>query len=314
MQSLYQFLKSVRLAVVLILLITALSVLATLIPQNQDPTFYYRSYSPAAARLILALKMDRFFSSFLFLAPVALFFLNLAVCAADRLVTRARLKAKKRYGPDLIHIGLLLLIVGALLTLQGRKEGTAYLGEGDRIGLPGDYELEVLSFKTFLYEDGRPKDWISMVAVSREGQAVVPSFAIEVNRPLKVAGLSIYQTSFAQEDRAVLKADGGESFTIASGKGMMLGEAMLFFRGIEGREQGGSAVFERWEGHTRTATYRAQVAGRVGDFTLETLSSRELTGLKVVKDPGFPVVVVSLIVVTLGLTLTYIQKRRDLAV
>jgi cytochrome c biogenesis protein len=315
MPALYQFFKSVRLAVVLLLLITVLSVAGSLVPQGWDLARYQQSYPAPLAALILALGVNRLFSSVLFLLPVALFAVNLAVCTVDRMVSRSRRQARRRFGPDLIHLGLLVLIAGALLSLQSRREGIAWLGEGDRIGLPGGYEMQLLSFRTLLYEDGRPRDWVSTVAISRGGEEVVASYPVEVNRPLKVAGLSLYQSSFRREARAVLTGSGGDRLTVVNGRGVKWGaEALLFFLGVDGPEGAAPAVFQRWEGHTVTATYRTEPAGQVGGYTLESLTFRDLTGLKVVKDPGFPVVVAALVVIAAGLTLTYVQKRKDLAV
>ena len=41
------------------------------------------------------------------------------------------------------------------------------------------------------------------------------------------------------------------------------------------------------------------------------VSSRNITGLKAVRDPGFPVVICALVIIALGLALAFIQKRKD---
>ena len=73
MKPLYMFFKSVRLAVVLILVITILSLLSTLVPQGADDSFYSSQYPRALYRLITLLDFNRFFSSLLFLVPAGLF-------------------------------------------------------------------------------------------------------------------------------------------------------------------------------------------------------------------------------------------------
>ncbi len=316
MVAVFRFFRSVKLAVVLILVITALSAVATLIPQGRDHAFYFQQYPLPVARLILALGAGRFFSSPIFLVPVVLFFINLAVCTLDRLLTRSRSGVKRRHGPDLVHIGLLLLVVGALFSLRGRQEGMTYLGEGDPVRLPGGYQLRLLSFQTLLYPDGRPREWISAVEVSLDGQVVIPSFAIEVNRPLKIGGMSVYQTTYGREDRAVLRDPQGNRFSVTSGSGLDRPGGLLLFRGIDQPEGGGTGagVFELWEGRTRRDAWQVRVAGTVDGLAVEEYASRELTGLKVVKDPGFAVVLIALIMVAAGLSLTYIQKRKDLGI
>ncbi len=312
MQTLYSFFKSVKLAVVLILVIAVLSILATLIPQGRDTAFYYHTYSPLLANLIVGLGLGRFFSSVLFLIPAVLFFLNLTVCAVDRFVRRARSGARSRFGPDLVHIGLLLLIVGALLSLQGRQEGMVYLGQGDQVELPGGHVMRLKSFVYDQYPDGRPKEWISTVEITRNGEVVIPSFPIEVNHPLNVAGLKVYQANFSQEDQATVQEAGGRSYQIQPGQGFEWEGALIMYRGNQRGPSGPVAVFERWEDRTRTEVYQVAPSEVLFGYTVETLSTRQLTGLKAVRDPGFIPVVVALSILAAGLVLWLFQKQADL--
>ena len=307
MDALYRFFKSVRLAIVLLLLLTALSILATLVPQGQQPAYYFHNYPPLLARLITVLGYSSFFKSWLFLVPCLLFFVNLAVCTVDRLVGRLKRKARRRYGPDLVHVGLLVLIVGALFTATGRQEGTFFLGRGDSIGLPMGYRLRLLDYTYQQYEDGRPRDWISTVEARRDEGLLEASYSIEVNRPLRLRGLKIYQSSFKREDTALLRDQSGQLEALQSGKHFQWEESILFFSGIDA----GQAVFERWQGRTFAEELRRAASQPIGPYTIVELSSRDLTGLKAVKDPGFAPVLAALALVTAGLALTFIQKRKD---
>jgi cytochrome c biogenesis protein len=306
-QALYRFFRSVRLAVVLLLLLTGLSILATLVPQGREAAFYFHNYPPSLARLITALGYANFFKSWLFFVPCALFFVNLAVCAVDRIAGRLQRKARRRYGPDLVHVGLLLLIVGALLSTWGRREGSFYLGPGDSIDLPMGYRLKLLDYVDQRYEDGRPKDWVSTVEATRGEKVLQASYPIEVNRPLRLRGLKIYQSSFRREDTAQLRSAEGELVDMHDGQYFEWQDSFLYFAGIEE----GRAVFERWQGHSLAETLSRSPTEPIGAYTIVRLSSRELTGLKAVKDPGFIPVLAALLVVVAGLALTFIQKSRD---
>ena len=307
MFPLYKFFRSVRLAVVLILIIAVLAIVSTLIPQGKDPAFYFHSHGAFWAKLVLTLHFDDFFRSPLFLIPVGLFFINLSVCAVDRLVSRERRRARHRHGPDLIHVGLLLLIVAAMVSAPGRRESLVYMAKGEEIRLKGEYTVRLVDFEYQEYEDGRPKDWISMVEVYRNGELVIPSYSIEVNKPLRIAGVRIYQSSFGREDRALLKDEDGISRTITNGRGFEVEGGVIVFRGIEGK----MAVFEHWEQHSRRAIYRVGIGEAIGEYTVGDLGSRDVTGLKAVKDPGFIPFLIALIIVAAGLTLTLIQKGKD---
>jgi cytochrome c biogenesis protein ResB len=306
-QALYRFFKSVRLAVVLLLVITALSILATLIPQGREAAYYFHNYPPTLARLVIALGLSSFFKSWLFLIPCVLFFVNLAVCAVDRLAGRLKRKARRHFGPDLVHVGLLVLIAGALLSTWGRREGTFYLGKGDSIDLPMGYQLKLLDYADERYDDGRPRDWVSTVEARRGDRVVAASYSIEVNRPLRLGGLKIYQTNFTREEVALLRDQNGELAAIHGGEGFHWEKSLLVFAGIEA----GRAVFERWEGHTLAEELRRSASETIGQYTIVELSSRDLTGLKAVKDPGFIPVLAALLLVAAGLALTFIQKRKD---
>ena len=166
MKGLYKFLKSIKLAIVLISYITITSIIATLIPQGKEAAFYAQKYGVFLSWLIQSIGFDNFFKAFLFILPSTLFFLNLGVCAVDRLVKEFRGKMKKRFGPDIIHVGLLLLIVGSMFTFLLREEGFMYMGVGEIIKLQKKYQLYLEDYKFLIYPDGRPKDWISTLSVS----------------------------------------------------------------------------------------------------------------------------------------------------
>ena len=109
------------------------------------------------------------------------------------------------------------------------------------------------------------------------------------------------------EDQAIMRDAEGVSAPISSGEGFELEGAVVIFQGIEGN----TAVFEKWENHTRTEAYRVGIGETIGEYILEELGSRDVTGLKAVKDLGFIPVVIALIIVAAGLTLTLVQKRKD---
>ena len=290
MNALYRFLKSVRLAVVLILVITALSLLATLV------------------------RFDRFFSSAIFLAPVFLFTVNLGVCAADRLITRERNKTKRRHGPDLIHIGLLVLIAAGLVTALGRQEKTWPLAVGEDAAISPVYALRLLSFQFLKYDNGAPRKWISTVSVTRGGKQEIASFPIEVNRPLRLQGISVYQASWETEGILALRDKDGRAVKATTGQGFQDGASFWYFADARQDRAGWMAVFREYKGDQLVSARTLGAGETIGPFTVESVSTKELTGLKVVNDPGRWPFLVALFLVFSGLCLTFFQKRGDAAV
>ncbi len=314
MEKLLSFFKSVKLAVVLILYITAASLLASLVPQGRELAFYYHTYPQPLAWLIENTGFTHFFTSILFLAPAALFFVNLLVCTVDRLTRELNKKAKRRFGPDLIHIGLLLLVIGSVISFTGKKEGFVYLGEGDQVTLPGEYVLTLESFEFLTYEDGRPKDWISTVDVRKNGENLVDSYPIEVNNPLKVSNIKIYQSSYSQEEQLVLTTPKGEEQRVKARQPVMTEEAAYLFRGFARDTETGNiehAVVEKWQNQQVQETLRVSEGETFDGFTVEEFSLRLVTGLQAKIDPGFVPVLIALIIAGCGLGWTYIQKARE---
>ncbi len=314
MNALYRFFRSVRLALVLIIILIVLSILATLVPQGKDPRFYRASYPPAVAELILSTRFDRYFGSILFFIPAGLFTVNLAVCAVDRLVKRSRTKAPPRYGPDLVHLGIILLIVGAIVSAGLRQERLIWMGEGDEVSLTKEYSIKLKSFQFLKYENGSPKEWISTVSVLRGGAVQTESFPIEVNRPLRLGGLRLYQSNYSTEGVAHLKDSAGQAFAMSIGDIFRSGDTLWYFADVEQPAASGAgpaAIFQLYKGHTLVSTEKFTAPGRVGDYELTRVFGRRVTGLKAVSDPGMFPVIAALIVVGAGLALTYIQKLRE---
>ncbi len=314
MRQILNAFKSVKLALVLILYMVITSILATLIPQGKEIAFYHSQYPPFLASIIVATQFHIFFRSILFLVPALFFIINLAVCAIDRLIRELRKKARLRIGVDLVHLGILVLVVGGIISAYGRKEGFQYLGEGDEINLPAGQVLRLETFEFLQYPDGRPKDWISVVDIEKNGKVVKDSFPIEVNRPLQIGSVKIYQASYAKEMRLVMVDDKEHESTLTPGHAVKSGKFAFRYRHAE--KTGGSAedyriIFEKWEGHSFVEPMELSISDKLGDFTIKGVLEIDVTGLQFVIDPGYLPVFISLILITIGLSITYIQKIGD---
>jgi len=310
--SIYKLFKSIKLAVVLILYITVTSILATLIPQGKELGFYYHAYPSFLSWIIINTGFNNFFTSGFFLVPIVVFIVNLSVCSIDRLVKQIRKTGKKRFGPDILHIGLLVLAVGAIVTFTGRREGFAYLAEGDRVRLPGDYVMELESFEFHTYESGRPKAWISTVNVyDEQGKVIVDSYPIRVNHPLRIGRIKIYQSSYSEEATVTLIHNSGEKKDLKRGYHINVGDELYFFRGVysgSGNSDDVKVVFEKWDGQEITGMVSLGRNQQVGEYRIGKISNHLVTGLQAVVDPGYTTVLIAVILIGLGLSVTYIQK------
>ena len=310
LKSVYLFFKSVKLAIGLILYITLTSILATLVPQGKELTFYSKNYPSLVSWLITATGFHDFFHSFLFLFPAFILTLNLLVCTIDRLVKEFSEKRKKRFGPDLIHLGILLLIVGAMITFLNRQEGFFYLTKGEQVKLAGKYILTLNDFLYQTYDDGRPKEWISDVSVYADDKVLIDSFPIEVNKPLELQGFKVYQTSYALTKTLLLKDETGDIFRVPTDHPITTeGDITLVFNDIEVSSTGEkNVILQEWQGQQITGYRTLKISDPVGKFTVQDAEVEKTTGLTAVKDPGYLPVLIAGIIIVLGLSLTYIQK------
>jgi len=83
MKSVWKFFSSVKLAIVLIILLTLASILGTLIPQGRSPAEYAARYGSLAS-LMQGLRLTRLYQSPWYLALLLLFAANTIVCTISR--------------------------------------------------------------------------------------------------------------------------------------------------------------------------------------------------------------------------------------
>lgn len=99
MRPVWKFLSSIKLAIVLIILLTVASVVGTLIPQGRTVAEYTARYGSLSG-LFVALRLTRLYSSAWFLALLVLFAANTVVCTLSRFLPKWRRAFRPAPGPD----------------------------------------------------------------------------------------------------------------------------------------------------------------------------------------------------------------------
>ncbi|HUI70303.1 MAG TPA: cytochrome c biogenesis protein ResB [Spirochaetia bacterium] len=309
----YNFFRSVRVAVGAILLLTALSLLSTLIPQGREAPWYQEHYGPLLGPVITALDFDHYFSSVLFVAPAAVLAVSLCVCTVDRTARRFRTKAQKRFGPDIVHVALLVLIAGAIATGLGRHERIFFLSQGEQLEVTSHYSIKLLSFEYLRYENGMPKAWISTVDVLRDGVPEIAAFPIRVNHPLRLGGVSIYQASWDNQSTFLFRDASGGQTSARIGDAFRDGDTLWYLVDVVGEGTTTAALLQQYRGTAMVSERKLAVMESLGHYTLVDITPRMATGLQAVNDPGFPVVIIGVALLAVGLALTLVQSRADAA-
>lgn len=305
-RRLFNAIGSIRLAVISIAWLAAACLLSTLIPQGRDQASYASLYPGFLAWLIGLTGLGHFLRSWSFFLPAFLFLSSLSTCAVQRCLRELGKQGPRRHGPDLLHLGLVLLAIGSIASVSSRQGGSVTLAAGDSVDLPGGRVARLLDLSEERYPDGRPRAWTSVVRVERGGKAEVESFAIRVNHPLRVGGLSLYQYSFGEASRLVLVPATGPAGRLFPGdRGSVGGLEVAFLAEDDGA---GRALLQVGSGPGAKVLRVAEGEDADGLF-VAALRRVPVTGLKAVSDPAWPLVLAALVLSVAGLVATFLGKQ-----
>ncbi|MGB9005772.1 MAG: cytochrome c biogenesis protein ResB [Candidatus Aminicenantales bacterium] len=122
-----------------------------------------------------------------------------------RVTLLGRKKTLGWFGSDIVHLGLLVILAGAIISSLTGFRTFLKLEKGKPQPVPrAGFEVRLDKFDTEYYPDGQNvKDWKSRLTVI-EGGREVRTEVIEVNRPLAHRGFRIYQNSYVQETKSPL--------------------------------------------------------------------------------------------------------------
>jgi cytochrome c biogenesis protein ResB len=307
-------LKSLRLALALIAYLAVTAIVASLLPQGREAAFYYTLLPAPLAWLALKSGFANFYASALFLIPVFLFFANLATCSADRFARELKRGKPRRHGPDILHLGLILLLIGAVLGQAAKQsrpswEGFVRLGAGEAVELPNGRRLTIKDLKSERYADGRPKDWISRVELSQSGKILLHDYPIRVNHPLRMGALSVYQASYGAERVLELISPDGARRSLASGEYIQSDKGRLMLMSID--LESGKAI-AREEGGSGARTIGLEAGSRIGEFTVLGAKELALSGLQAAYDPAYPLVLAAFALIGLGTVISLARKLGEL--
>ena len=193
-------LSSMRVGVLLLAIVASLSTVGVLIGQGLPEAAYSERFGPALGRFVVRSGLSSVFVTWYFLLSVWALTLSVASCTLRRMFRLARPAAGRRSPPAAVgslvtHLSLVLIVAGGLVTaLTGfRRVDSRFLGAGDTSHVPeGDFTLEVLEARTEFSEDGTLSEYVSVVRVLEDGESA-GTHRIEVNHPLMVNGVGVYQ-------------------------------------------------------------------------------------------------------------------------
>lgn len=124
-----------------------------------------------------------------------------------------------RYGPYILHIGLLVVCFAAFAkALPGWDEvRDVWIPDGQTVKVPGEnFAITNHKFTMEFYDNGMPSLYATDASIIVDGQEVLRR-TIEVNKPLSYGGWEIYQASWREEPGVahlrMVEADTGKVLT-----------------------------------------------------------------------------------------------------
>jgi len=213
MKVIIRFFSSIILTVVLLVIIAVFATMGTFIPQQKEAEFYASKYG-SISPILLKLNMNDIYHSSIFLFILLVFSFNLILCTSRRLplkwqkIRRYWSQAKtsgnhifftnrKRIigflGPEIVHMGILFILSGALINGIGGSRQYLSLKKGETFTIKEanfQFRLDDLNIET--YADESIKDWKSTLSIFEDDQKVHTQ-TIEVNHPFSYKGYAFYQ-------------------------------------------------------------------------------------------------------------------------
>lgn len=249
-----------------------------------------------------------------------------------------------RFGVYTVHLSVVLLLIGGLITSIFGFDGFVNIAEGESTQsirlrskpqmMQLDFAIRCDDFNVSFYDTGAPKEFRSSLTILEQGRPVLTKDII-VNDPLRYKGISIYQSSYGSlpSNEVVL------SFT-SSKTGMIYKNNARMNQPVQLPEKLGTFEIKeflrsaKFKGHDIGEAYIGILTPPGGDPVQVTLPlrfptfdkmrkgnlviavvehvPRFYTGLQVAKDPGVWVVYSGFILMIIGCYITFFMSHQQI--
>ncbi|MBP8819183.1 MAG: cytochrome c biogenesis protein ResB [Syntrophomonadaceae bacterium] len=217
-RNIFLALTSMQTAIYLLILIALLSAVGTIIPQGEESRLYIQQYGHYPSTFITLLGLDHLYQVWWYQVLLGFLGLSLLLCSYQRLRRTRNLASA---GSLILHLGMVVIIVGAAWSLGYAKSVYLEINEGESAllkdyGLKEGY-LQLQKFKVDYYPDHTPRQYYSHLSLQDyKGHNYVDIIA--VNHPLKAASLKIYQTSWGWSMQAdVIRGEDKQRLSLPNG-------------------------------------------------------------------------------------------------
>lgn len=237
----------------------------------------------------------------------------------DGLYILARQNVPQLFAPHILHVGLLIIIIGAFLS-SFAVTGQLMLSPGESQPLPraitervGDGVITVSDFSTHYDEDGAVDNWVTTFDLSLDGEEVARDATTRVNHPYKEHGLSIYQMAY--KNMYVVHIEGADEVTgdyaIPESQRFPLGSRTV---DIEPMTDGVALLYVFDENNDEVGSYAFKEGDVVAideNTTIEYIQPMNATVLEIKYSHAIPVIFAGFIVASLGALLMLLGRYSE---
>jgi len=385
MSQVLNWLASLKIAIVLLLLIAISCAAGTSIPQQESDQFYYEMFNESPflglinGNTLLLFELNHIYTSLWFLFLLSWLGIALAVCSFRRQLpilksalnwvdykspsqiaklsiaqtiqtkdpseslvklklmlkkqgwnikeTDGRIAARKgvigRLGPILIHLGMILLMIGATYGSLNGKTIEKFLAPGRSIDLLDKNDakgltIELQKFQIERDPKGRAEQYKSEVNII-ESNGNIETKEISVNYPLRYKGLTLYQAEWALA-AVTIQLDNSPKLQIPINSINELGEQVwgtVIPTKNDGKdpilltvnsEQGPVKIYDN-DG-TKLVTLSTNKEAEVKGTIIKIINIIPSSGLLLKHDPGVPIVYTSFAIILFGGSLSLISTKK----
>lgn len=230
-----------------------------------------------------------------------------------------------KLGTLVTHTSIVVLLVGTVMGgMFGFVDDGVIIPEGKtyNVGFGENFQVRADDFVAQYWEDGRPKDYYSDLVVIENGKEVLKQ-RIRVNEPLEYRGVRFHQSFFGPVATLEVRDSNGQvsysdDLPLSSSSGFnsvgitsLAGNVVL----VASLPQGGlnQLAVQLYQGDSQLArgTVGLGQTQNIGGYQVTFKGTKQFTGLRVVKDPGVPIVWLASAMLVIGVCLTlYFPRRR----
>ena len=379
------WLSSLKIAILLLLLIAISCAAGTVIPQQESDQFYYENFNESPflglinGKALVLFELNHVYTSFWFLLLLSWLGIALAVCSFRRQLpilksalnwidyksprqiaklsiaqtiqntnpsaslenlkvnlkkqgwnineTDGRIAARKgvigRLGPILIHLGMIVLMIGATYGSLNGQTIEKFLAPGRSLDLLDKNKEKVLTielqnFKIERDPQGRAEQYRSKVNII-DPNGNIEAKEISVNYPLRYQGLTLYQAEWSLA-AVTIKFDNSPKLQIPINSIPDLGEQVwgaVLPTKKDGKdpilltvssEQGPVIIYD--ENGKKLITLNTNKEAEVKGTLIKLINIIPSSGLLLKRDPGVPLVYTSFAIILIGGSLSLISTKK----